>query len=147
MVPGSAGVDTAVRPLEAAKALPLRIGQKTYAKGIGLHANAEVCVQLDGRYEVFQAEVGVLPSKVKPGGSVVFQVDVDGERRFDSGVMRQETPPRPLRVALKGAGQLVLRVSTTPPTGPKPGSCPPASLPKRRCSSAISMPGNCNRPP
>jgi hypothetical protein len=107
---GVPGVDTAVRPLEAAKALPLRIGQKTYAKGIGLHANAEVCVQLDGRYEVFQAEVGVLPSKVKPGGSVVFQVDVDGERRFDSGVMRQETPPRPLRVALKGAGQLVLRV-------------------------------------
>ena len=49
------------------------------SKGLGLHANADLNVLLDGRYESFEAEVGVLPSN-QPGGSVVFQIDVDGQR-------------------------------------------------------------------
>jgi hypothetical protein len=107
---GELGIDTAVRPLQAAKALPLQIGKKTYKKGLGVHANAEVVVGLDERYQAFAAEVGVHPW-TPPGGTVVFQVDVDGQRRFDSGVMRQGEAPRQVRVPLAGAKRLVLRVN------------------------------------
>ena len=37
-----------VRPSATARALPLRIADRTYAKGLGLHANAELMVALDG---------------------------------------------------------------------------------------------------
>ena len=45
---GTLGIDTTVRPPNAT-ALPLRIGAKTYKKGLGVHANAEIAVWLDGR--------------------------------------------------------------------------------------------------
>ncbi len=107
---GILGIDTTVRPPAAAGALPLQIAERTYSKGIGLHANAEVTVSLDGRYESFAAEVGVLPSDAA-GGTVVFQVDVDGQRRYDSGVARQGEAPRQVQVAVTGAQQLTLRVT------------------------------------
>jgi len=106
---GTIGIDTTVRPPNAATALPLQIGRQTFKKGLGMHASAELAVWLDGRYEAFESEVGVLPH-AQSGGSVVFQVDVDGRRRFDSGVVRQGEPPRKVRVALNDAKQLVLRV-------------------------------------
>ncbi len=106
---GQIGVDTTVRPPHR-KGLPLRLGDKTYKKGIGLHANAELAVQLDGRYETFAARVGVFPSGA-PGGSVVFQVIVDGQKKFDSGVMRQKDPSKPIKIAVAGANRLVLRLT------------------------------------
>jgi len=107
---GLPGIDTTVRPSESVDALPLRIGQRTYSKGLGLHANAEVCVSLDGRFDLFAAEVGVLPCG-QPGGTAICQVDVDGQRRFDGRLMRQGEAPQSLRVSVAGAHRLVLRVT------------------------------------
>ena len=39
---------------------PLRIGTKTFAHGIGTHANSEITLGLDGEYEAFEAEVGLV---------------------------------------------------------------------------------------
>ena len=109
-ISASLGIDTTVRPSQTATALPLRIADKTFQKGLGLHANAELIVLLDGRYEAFEAEVGVLPSN-QPGGTVVFQVDVDGQRQYDSGIVRQGEAPRKIRVTLAGRKQLALHVT------------------------------------
>ncbi|MHB8956483.1 MAG: NPCBM/NEW2 domain-containing protein [Pirellulaceae bacterium] len=107
---GMVGLDTTVRPSETATPLPLRIAEKTFQKGLGLHANADLAVSLEGRYEAFTAEVGVLSSQ-QPGGTVVFQVDVDGRRQYDSGVVRQGEPPRKIHVNVAGAQQLALHVT------------------------------------
>jgi hypothetical protein len=85
--------------------LPLQIGQKTYAKGLGHHANGAITVLLDGEYAGFDAEVGLQPCI---GGSVIFRVLVDGQRRFDSGIMRSTNAPKPVHVELAGAQELLL---------------------------------------
>ena len=91
----------------AGTALPLQIGAKVYKKGLGSHAAGKIVVDLDGRYTFFDSEVGV-EKQAGPEGSVVFQVFVDGKKRFDSGIMRQTDAPKPLHVAVDGAVELVL---------------------------------------
>ncbi len=103
---GVLGIDTTVRPSQATTPLPLSIADTTYQKGLGLHANADLNVLLEGRYEAFEAEVGVLSSN-QPGGTVVFQVDVDGQRQYDSGIVRQGEAPRKIRVTLTGRSNLL----------------------------------------
>lgn len=62
---------------------PLRIAGREYAKGIGLHSRSRVTYDLQGGYRQFRATIGVDDSAGKRG-SVVFAVEVDGERRFTS---------------------------------------------------------------
>ncbi len=107
---GLIGLNTTVRPNAASPGLPLRIAGQTFSKGIGLHANAEIVVPLNGRYKSFETLAGVFPCG-QPGGTATLQVDVDGQRRFDSGVMRQGEPARQVSVSLESAGEMVLRVS------------------------------------
>lgn len=88
---------------------PLRIADKPFAKGLGHHANGTIEVLLDGEFTSFEAEVGLQPCG--GGGSVVFRVVVDGEARFDSGVMRAGDPAQLLRVPLAGAQELTLEAN------------------------------------
>jgi hypothetical protein len=85
--------------------LPLQIGQQTYAKGLGHHANGSITVLLDGEYASFDADVGL---QFCGGGSVIFRVLVDGQKRFDSGIMRSTNAPKLVHVELAGAQELVL---------------------------------------
>ena len=75
---------------------PLQIGDKTYAKGLGHHANGSINVLLDGEYAGFDAEVGLQPCG--DGGSVIFRVFVDGEQAFrqwhPAGDQRAKSPSR-----------------------------------------------------
>ena len=105
---GEIGIDTTVRP-QGQKGLSLTIGDKTYNKGIGLHANAELLVPLNGKYSKFEAEAGVYPYKT--GASVLFEVEVDGQSQFNSGVMRKDDAPKKVNVALDGARQMILRLT------------------------------------
>jgi hypothetical protein len=88
---------------------PLQIGDKTYAKGLGHHANGSINVLLDGEYAGLDAEVGLQPCG--DGGSVIFRVFVDGERRFDSGILRATNGPNPIHVDLTGAQELRLEAN------------------------------------
>ncbi len=103
---GELGIDLCAHAPDQA-GLPLQIKDKTYARGLGHHAPGEIVVELDGAYERFEAEVGV---QTQPGsaGSVVFQVYVDDDKRFESGVMRNGEPPQPVNVPLRGAQELRL---------------------------------------
>lgn len=105
---GVMGANTAAHELNKA-GLPLRIGEKSYKKGIGHHANGTITVPLEGCYTRFDAEVGLQPWA--GGGSVVFRVLVDGECRFDSGVMKMNGPSRSVTVPLDGADELLLEVT------------------------------------
>jgi hypothetical protein len=88
--------------------LPLQVGDKTYAKGLGHHANGSINVLLEGEYAAFDAEVGLQPCS---GGSVIFRVLVDGQQRFDSGVVRETNAPTPVHVDLAGAQELRLEAN------------------------------------
>lgn len=87
----------------------LQIGNRTFAHGIGTHANSEIVYALDSSYERFEAWVGVDAEMASFGkSSVVFRVLADGKTVFDSGVMRVDTPARRVIVQLKGVSTLTL---------------------------------------
>jgi len=92
--------------------LLLRIGDKSYETGLGTHAPSETVFQLDGRFARFTAEIGVQPLDTC-AGSVVFRVEVDGEERFNSGILQGGDAPKIVDVALTDASSLRL---TTEPT-------------------------------
>jgi hypothetical protein len=88
----------------------MTIGGKVYQRGLGMHANAESEYLLGGGYRRFEAQVGV--DDEKGGlGSCVFQVWVDGEKRFDSGPLRGRQPAKPVVVDLSGKETLRLVVT------------------------------------
>jgi len=69
---------------------------------------------LDRRHERFEALVGVdaeVAGATNPAPSVCLTVHVDGRLRFESGPMYKDTPPRTVRVDLRNARTLMLRVS------------------------------------
>jgi hypothetical protein len=104
---GELGLNTAAHaPGQAA--VPLRILDKSYAKGLGHHANGSITVLLGGEFSAFDAEVGIQPCD---GGSVIFRVYVDGSRRFDSGLLRSTNTACTLHVDLSGAQELRLEAS------------------------------------
>ena len=64
-------------------------------------------MNLDGKYLTFEAEVGV-QWQGGERGSVVFEVWVDGEKRFDSGMMNDSAPAQPISLNLAQARELRL---------------------------------------
>ncbi len=90
---GELGLNTAVKPTNR-PADKLRIGDKQYQHGLGHHANGEISVALDGLFKTFDCEVGLQWQGGQTPGSVIFQAYVDDKKVFDSGVMRENDPPR-----------------------------------------------------
>ncbi|MBN1418763.1 MAG: NPCBM/NEW2 domain-containing protein, partial [Planctomycetes bacterium] len=104
---GALGIDTAVTPPDGRAAMPLRIGERTFAKGLGSHANGEIVIDLAGRYETFEAVAGVA-WQGGGRGSVIFRVIVDGTVRFESRRMTDSDPGVPVKVPVAGARELRL---------------------------------------
>ncbi|WP_077328619.1 glycoside hydrolase family 2 TIM barrel-domain containing protein [Virgibacillus siamensis] len=74
---------------------PIRLwdGSKTvtFDKGIGTHAHSEIVYDLEGKgYTHFQSYVGI--DQEIHNGSISFEVWLDGELAFNSGVMHNNTP-------------------------------------------------------
>ena len=80
---GDFGLDTAAAK-PGTTGTPLRIGDRTFKKGLGHHANGEIVVDLRGQFSEFRALVGVQWQGGNKG-SVVFRVEVDGDIAFESG--------------------------------------------------------------
>jgi len=89
---------------------PLSVGGKTYAKGVGTHANSYMCIRLDGKALRFTALVEV-DDEQKGKGTVEFIVKKDGKTVWKSGVMRAGEPAKNVDVDLRGAGRLGLMVT------------------------------------
>lgn len=91
---------------------PLEIEGITYAKGIGTHSKSRIVYQLKGQYTAFSTLYGV-DDKAGDSGSVVFEVWVDNELRFQSEVIRGGMSVKELNLDIEGAKQLELRVLPT----------------------------------
>jgi hypothetical protein len=103
---GDFGLDTAAAP-SGAKGAVLRIGERTFERGLGHHANGEIVVDLKGQFTEFQALVGV-QWQGGSKGSVIFRVIVDGDVAFESPPMSDSDPAKEVRVPLQQARELRL---------------------------------------
>ena len=88
---------------------PLRLGGKTYPKGLGMHSACRVTYKLGDGYRQFAADVGI-DDAVRPRGSVVFRVLTDGKERFQSGEITGRDAPKTILVDIAGATTLTLVV-------------------------------------
>ena len=106
---GDFGLDTAAAQTGNVGS-PLRIGEKTFERGLGHHANGEIVIDLRGQYSGFRAWVGV---QWQGGGrgSVILRVSVDGQTVFETGPMSDSDPAREVDVPLAGARELRLVAS------------------------------------
>jgi len=105
---GVLGIDTCVHAPDLAP-LPMRIGDRVYEKGLGGHAPGRIVIELDGEYSRFLAEVGVQwQDQGACAGTVTFQVLVDGDTKFESGIRRESDPPVTVDVSCDGAQELML---------------------------------------
>lgn len=84
----------------------------TYEHGIGAHSTSTIIYDLsDKDYQFFSSYVGVDRQMYGSVGSVVFQVYVDGEKQFDSGLINSRDPQQYVEVNLAGAKELKLVVT------------------------------------
>src|SRR5262249_9050991 len=61
-----------------------------YTKGIGAHAYSKISYKLNGAYKLFVSDIGFAFCET-PGGTVVFQVFVDGVKAYDSGLFTKDS--------------------------------------------------------
>ena len=85
----------------------LSIGGEQLAHGLGSHAAGRIVYDLDGTYSRFVALIGVDDERAGQG-SVVFQVYLDAQKVFDSGVVKGGQPPLGVDVPLGKAKRLSL---------------------------------------
>lgn len=88
----------------------LTIADRTFAKGLGVHASSAVRTALDGAYARFQATIGV-DAEEGGGGSVVFRVYGDDALLFDSGLMTGGQ--RGMEIDVDVGGRSALRLVVT----------------------------------
>ena len=89
---------------------PLRIAGKTYAHGVGTHANSTFRLLLNRGSERFTASVGV-DDAAGDSATVVFQVIADGKRVYSSGTMKRGQAAKTVSVDLKGVRTMQLLVT------------------------------------
>jgi len=95
---------------------PLRIGGITYARGLGMHAPADVRYVLGTGCDTFTARVGIDDEVSDTTGSVVFQVWSGETKLYDSKVMTGKVttgadPALSVRVDMTGRSELRLVVT------------------------------------
>jgi hypothetical protein len=88
---------------------PLRLGDREYTKGLGVHSRCEISYALGGRHTRFLAHVGI-DEEVGDRGNAHVQVLVDGEVKFERKALRGRDAPVPVALDVAGAKVLTLRV-------------------------------------
>jgi hypothetical protein len=86
---------------------PLAIAGRRFVRGLGTHAFSRIVYALDGKYRRFQAYAG---ADWGNNGTVTFEVWVDGNRRWESGLIKKDTPAKLVDVDVSGAKTLELVV-------------------------------------
>jgi hypothetical protein len=90
-------------------AQPLSVFGRRYLRGLGVHAPTTVKVRLDGGFKRLQAWVGPDQGMATYDRSgLVFQVLLDGQMRWKSGLITRHEPPEYADVDVTGARTLEL---------------------------------------
>lgn len=88
---------------------PFYLDGQEYPKGLGMHSQSSVSYDLKGEYQTFRATIGV-DDAADNQGSVVFEVEVDGETKYKSDPQTaRHTAIKLPPVSLAGAKRLTLR--------------------------------------
>jgi hypothetical protein len=87
----------------------IRLGNRDYRKGLGVHSYSKLTYKLDGRFKRFKSVVG-LDEEAEKQGSVVFRVHADGKKLFDSGLMEGAAPAKDVDLNVEGVSELVLEL-------------------------------------
>lgn len=83
-----------------------------YDRGIGTHATSTIIYDLtDKDYAYFSSYVGVDRQMFASVGSIKFEVYVDGEKKFDSGIMNSRDSQKYVEVDIVDAKELKLVVT------------------------------------
>ncbi|MFK7603279.1 NPCBM/NEW2 domain-containing protein [Deinococcus sp. SM5_A1] len=88
----------------------LKVGGRSFTKGLGVHAASEIKYALGGQCNTFTALMGI-DEEVGKLGSAQFKVFGDGAMLFDSGVRRGGDLSLPVNVSVAGVRELRLVVS------------------------------------
>jgi hypothetical protein len=93
---------------------PLVIAGRRYWRGLGVNCPSRISVTLDGKYRRFQSLAGVdsvIMNEYMDRSAVVFEVWVDGRKRWDSGIVQSADPAEPAKsVDIDVAGAKVLEL-------------------------------------
>jgi len=98
------------RPARNIVGAKLKIGEESYALGIGCFAQSLLEYPLDGRFKRFTATVGV-DTAAEGRGSVVFEVHGDGKKLWSSPLMSGLDAPKKVDVPVAGIRRLRLIVT------------------------------------
>ena len=89
---------------------PIRLGEKTYTRGIGVNSHSILRVTLDQPAARFRTDIGLDRNVDGTVASVAFHVAVDGQDVFATEVMRPPDGMRTIDVPLNGAQEFDLIV-------------------------------------
>jgi alpha-galactosidase len=87
---------------------PLSIGKTLFTHGVGVHADSECSIALDGKAKSFSAQVGVDDNAQSDKARIEFFVYGDDRLLWQSGVSKFGEKPRSCRVAIAGMKSLEL---------------------------------------
>lgn len=107
---GEVEKDTSNGDKKAGDGQEITLDGKSYEKGLGVHAGSEIAYKLDGNYITFRSDIGI-DDEVGDKGSATFQVWADGDKLFDSGVMKGDSSTKQVDVDVSGKQELKLVVS------------------------------------
>lgn len=93
---------------------PLILDEKTYKRGVGVHAHSLIAVNLRGKVQRFKATIGVdaRMKGIAAANPVKFLVWADGKKMLETPPMRAEDKPVPIDIALGDKFNLLLEVRT-----------------------------------
>ncbi|MCA8922696.1 MAG: NPCBM/NEW2 domain-containing protein, partial [Planctomycetes bacterium] len=101
---------------------PLKLGGRTFEKGLGVHSYSELNYRLDGEFARFRCVAGLDDSVRRLGmpgfGGAVFRVLLDGKPAREVGEaglgMRKDSDPKELVIDVSGVATLTLIVDFDP---------------------------------
>ncbi len=95
---------------EAGDGSTITMGGVKWSRGLGVSASSELVYALNGQYQTFLADIGV-DDDVNDRGSVVFEVWLDGTRKYQSAVIKGYHKSTSISVPVTGGNQLKLVVT------------------------------------
>jgi hypothetical protein len=90
---------------------PLILNGRTYAFGLGTHADSEIRFNLGGAYSFFESDIGLDDNQIGGIGCVTFAVWVDDKKVYESRVMHAGDKAESVKVDVSGASTLKLVVA------------------------------------
>lgn len=85
------------------------LGGETFMRGLGMVPRTRLTYDLDGKYDVFEAVIGI-DDRGGPQAHALFRVLVDGEPVYESGPKTRGQPGEHVRVELNKCRQLAIEV-------------------------------------